>query len=375
MNINQATYGQGKWTYLSDKQKLNEPLVLVFASRFLLEKKEHIALVKNEFPYDNIVFASAAGEVFGTRISDNEIVVTTIEFEKSKYQIRTSNIKDHHMNARDLGIHLISQLPERDLKHVFVISEGSFVNGSDLLKGLESDTEKEFCITGGLCGDGPRFEKTLAGLNNAEEGEVVVIGFYGSDLDISFASFGGWIPFGPERLITKSENNILYEIDDQPALDLYSKYLGEKAAELPQASLFYPLYVREEGKRYPVVRTILNIDRKEQTMILAGDVPQGSRVQLMMASADALLEGAGQAAKLAMQDRKKLPELALMVSCIGRKLVLSQRAEEEIEEVTSIIGDQAKVGGFYSYGEIAPFHNEKGATLHNQTMTLTLISE
>lgn len=375
MRINQATYNSGNWTYKTEKQKYSQPLVLVFANRFLLEKEENIEIVKREFPYENIVFGSAAGEIFGTAISDDKIVVTIIDLERSGFKIKTANIKNHNMNARELGSDLISKLPKEDLKHVFVISEGSFVNGSDLLNGMEGEDTKKFCITGGLCGDGPRFEKTLAGLNQAEEGEVVAIGFYGSDLEVTFASFGGWIPFGPERLITKSDKNILYEIDGQPALDLYSKYLGDKASELPQASLFYPLYVREEGKKYPVVRTILNIDRDEQTMILAGDVAQGARVQLMMASADALLEGASEAARLAMQNRKNLPELALLVSCIGRKLVLSQRAEEEIEEVTSIIGDQAEVGGFYSYGEIAPFHGETNGSLHNQTMTLTLLSE
>ncbi|MGB3774098.1 MAG: FIST C-terminal domain-containing protein, partial [Leeuwenhoekiella sp.] len=199
--------------------------------------------------------------------------------------------------------------------------------------------------------------------------------FYGDTLEFSFASFGGWIPFGPERLITRSEKNVLFEIDGQPALDLYSKYLGDKASELPQASLFYPLYVRETGQENPVVRTILNIDEENKSMILAGNVLKGARVQLMMASTDALLEGASEAARLAVKNRSNEPELALLVSCVGRKLVLNQRAEEEIDEVIRVIGQKSNVAGFYSYGEIAPFYGENEGSLHNQTMTLTLISE
>lgn len=375
MRIIQAKYVSGSWHYLSDKVTLKNPLVLVFGDRFILETEELIKKVEKEFPYKNIVYSSTAGEILGANVTTNELVVTAIDFEKTKFEIRTANIHDHKLNSFNLANSLIKELPNEGLKHVFVVSEGSFVNGSELLDGLDAEKEKSFCITGGLSGDGTRFEKTLAGHNEIKEGEVVLIGLYGETLEISFSSLGGWIPFGPERTITKSEKNVLYELDGQPALDLYSKYLGEKASELPQASLLYPLYVREEGAKHPVVRTILNIDRENQTMILAGNVPQGSRAQLMMASADALLEGAREAAKLAMKARKNTPELALLISCIGRRLVLDQRAEEEIEEVIDIIGDNVSVGGFYSYGEIAPFHGEKTSSLHNQTMTLTLISE
>jgi hypothetical protein len=185
------------------------------------------------------------------------------------------------------------------------------------------------------------------------------------------------LPFGPERIITKSEGNILYEIDGQPALDLYKKYLGEKASELPQSSLLYPLNVTPVGKTEPVVRTILNINNENNSMILAGDVPMQSRVQLMMASIDGIAEGALHAAELAMKGRTNEPELAILVSCIGRKLVMNQRVEEEIEHVQDAIGKNTAITGFYSYGEIAPFSGTSTATceLHNQTMTLTLISE
>jgi hypothetical protein len=227
-----------------------------------------------------------------------------------------------------------------------------------------------------MCGDDAKFEKTLASYKeNPKEGEVVLIGFYGETLEISFSSFGGWSSFGPERIITRSDANVLYEIDGQPALDLYKKYLGDKANQLPQASLLYPLNVTPEGKTQAVVRTILNINTENQSMILAGDVPENSKVQLMMASVDAIAEGASQAAILAMKNRKNHPQLALLVSCVGRKLVMNQRVEEEIEHVQEIIGNEVAITGFYSYGEMAPFSGNTFCELHNQTMTLTLISE
>jgi len=377
MKIVQAkkTKNEG-WEYLSENSPLKNPLVLVFGGRFELEKKEVIEDIRKEFPYENLVFGSTSGEIIGAHVFDTSIVVTAIEFEKSSFIVKTANIFDFDKNAKLLGEKLIQELPKAHLKHVFVLSEGSFVNGSALIEGIETSFKDKISLTGGMCGDGSRFEKTVASYKeNPKEGEVIIIGFYGDSLEISFASFGGWSPFGPERIITKSDGNVLFEIDDLPALDLYSKYLGDKASELPQASLLFPLNVTPNGKSKPVVRTILSINKENNSMVLAGDVPEGSKVQLMMASVDAIADGAYEAAKLAMENRVNQPQLALLVSCIGRKLVMDQRVEEEIEEVINVIGKKTSLTGFYSYGEMAPFHGETACELHNQTMTLTLISE
>lgn len=377
MKIIQASKVENQgWNYLQEKVTLKNPLVLVFANRFLLEDDAVIESVRKEFPYEHLVFGSTAGEILCCSVFDNSISVTAIEFEKSSFVVERQNILDYGKDAKTLGKTLYNKIPKENLKHLFVLSEGSFVNGSSLIKGLENDIDLEVSITGGMCGDDARFEKTVASYKeNPKEGEVILIGFYGDTLEISYASFGGWIPFGPERIITKSEANILYEIDGQPALDLYKKYLGEKASELPQASLLYPLNVTPEGKKEPVVRTILNINNDDQSMILAGDVPMNSRVQLMMASVDGIAAGAQIAAEFAMKNRKTNPELAILVSCIGRKLVMNQRVEEEVEHVRETIGEKIPMTGFYSYGEMAPFNESTSCELHNQTMTLTLISE
>lgn len=377
MKIIQASkLARGGWSYIQEKSKLLNPLVLVFGNRLLLANNEVLQDIRNEFPYEDLVFGSTSGEISGSSVNDDSISVVAIEFEKSSFIVKRDNILDHNKDAKLLGEHLYEQMPKENLKHLFVLSEGSFVNGSSLISGLETNMDSGLSITGGMCGDDARFEKTLASYKeDPKEGEVVLIGFYGSTFEVSYASFGGWIPFGPERVITKSVANVLYEIDGQPALDLYKKYLGDKSSELPQASLLYPLNVTPDGKKEPVVRTILNIDNDTQSMILAGDVPVNSRVQLMMASVDGIAQGANTAANYGMKNRTKAPELALLVSCIGRKLVMSQRVEEEIEHVREVIGQQVPIAGFYSYGEMAPFNGETACELHNQTMTLTLISE
>ncbi|WP_025741589.1 FIST signal transduction protein [Aquimarina pacifica] len=364
------------WTALqANHLTLKKPLVLVFGNRYALENTNVYEEVKELFPDGEIIFGSTAGEIIGAQVLDDSLTLTAIEFEKSTYTVFRENSFDNNKDAIQLGKALIRKVPKEGLKHIFIISEGSFINGSALIEGLETMTSN-VAITGGLCGDDARFEKTISGYNeNPKEGEVILIAFYGASLEISYAQYGGWTPFGPERIITKSDQNILYELDNQPALDLYKKYLGDKAAELPKSALLYPLSVKTKNKKESIVRTILTIDEESNAMILAGDVPEGSIVQLMMANIDHIVDGALHAAEIGMKNRIHKPELALLISCIGRKLVLDQRVEEEIEEVIEAIGSQATVSGFYSYGELAPFAGNQSCELHNQTMTLTLFSE
>ena len=364
------------WKYLTPEKKLKAPLVLVFGDRILLEKPNIFNDIKTMFPNGHIVFGSTSGDITAETVEENSITITAIEFEKSRFIIKTSNILNSESNSYKTGYNLIKQLPDEGLKFVFVLSEGSFINGSQLTKGMNDATNNNVLITGGLCADAARFEKTIAAYNeNPKQGEIVAIGFYGDTLEATFSIHGGWTPFGPERIVTKSSANILYELDNQPALDLYKKYLGEKSKELPGAALLYPLNVKSNNEEQSIVRSILNIDEDSNAMILAGDIPENSKVQLMMTNVDNIANASERAAKQALELRKNKPQLALLVSCIGRKLVLDQRVEEEIEEVVEVVGNQTTISGFYSYGEIAPFHGENTCQLHNQTMTITLISE
>jgi hypothetical protein len=364
------------WKYVGNQQKLSNPLVLVFGNRYMLEEASIYDEIRALFPDGEIVFGSACAEISSNTVNDESITITAMEFEKSAFQIKTSNVLNSGLDSYKTGNKLIEQFPVEGLKYVFVVSEGSFINGSQLTKGMSTFNNHNLLITGGLCGDDSRFEKTLASYNeNPKEGEIVAVGFYGETLEITFSIHGGWTPFGPERIVTKSKDNTLFELDGKPALDLYKTYLGDKAKDLPGAALLYPLNVTTEDEKQSIVRSILNINEQENAVILAGDIPENSKVQLMMTNVDNIANASERAAKQALEFRKNKPEVALLVSCIGRKLVLDQRVEEEIEEVIEVLGDDITICGFYSYGEIAPFHGEMACQLHNQTMTITLISE
>ncbi len=363
------------WKTIGETRTLKNPLVLVFGDRLLLEDKNIYEEVSSMFPDGEIVFGTTCGEIAAGKVNTQSITITAIEFEKTTFKIEKHSILEEGLDSQKAGYKAVEKLDKEGISYVMVISEGSFVNGSHLVKGM-SDALPGTLMSGALCGDDGRFEKTLASYNeNPKAGEIVVIGFYGESFEVSSSIYGGWTPFGPERIITKSENNVLYEIDGQPALDLYKKYLGDKAADLPESALIYPLNVKIVKNKHAFVRSILSIDEDANAMVLAGDVPEGSKVQLMMTNVDDIASASETAARQAMENRKSKPELAFLVSCIGRKLVLDQRIEEEVDEVLDVVGDDVTITGLYSYGEIAPFHGESSCELHNQTMTITLISE
>ncbi|GGF82331.1 FIST signal transduction protein [Wenyingzhuangia marina] len=367
---------KGEWDFIGEKKDLNKPLILVFGNRLVLESIPVYQELKDIFENAHIVIGSSCGNVTSQYVEDSSVTATAIDFENSEFIIKTSNVLNTDLDSFKTGKELIEQFPLEGLKFVFVVSEGSFINGSKLTEGMKSVVPQDVLITGGLCGDSERFERTIASYNEEpKEGEIIAIGLYGESLEISFSIFGGWTPFGPERIVTKSDGNVLFELDNKPALDLYKQYLGDKSKELPSAALLYPLNVQIEGEEQSIVRSILNIDNDKNAMILAGDIPVGSKVQLMMTNIDNIANASEMAVKRANKNRIKDSELVLFVSCIGRKLVLDQRVEKEVEEVVDVIGNVPTVCGFYSYGEIAPFNGENTCRLHNQTITVTLISE
>lgn len=377
MIIEQLIYSsQGAWVKNFNASKtLVSPLVLVFADRFLLEKSDFLNETLAFHPDGSHVFVSTAGEIAGNQALENSAVVTAISFEHGRFEAVASNLKSTGNNLQ-LGKELASGLPLSDLTHVLLFSDGGIVNGSQLLEGFKSILPTGVSITGGMAGDGERLAKTLLGLNSAPRpGEVIAIGLYGN-IQIGVSSCGGWRPFGPERIITRSEGNILYELDNQPALELYKKYLGPKSADLPASSLLFPLGIHVGNGSY-LVRTVVGLQTENNGMVFAGDIPKNAKASLMRANSDSIIDGAAIAAEGSINGFKgEGGGLALLISCFGRKSILKHRVEEELEESVNSIGENFCYAGFYSNGEIAPHAGLcTGGELHNQTMTITLINE
>ena len=378
MRVHQKIWTSGKgWIpELSGKPDETVQLVLLFGSTQIMKKNILCGEIKQAYPNAHFCGCSTAGEIAGTQVTDNAFVLTAISFKSATIQGAQIELSST-INSHQAGRLLAQSLDKDGLRHVLVLSDGLYVNGSDLVKGLTEILPSEVSITGGLAGDGERFKETLVCWDGHPQSRIVAaVGFYGDTLKIGYGSQGGWDPFGPERIITKSKGNILYELDGKSALELYKLYLGEQAAGLPATGLLFPLSLRTKDSQVSVVRTILSVNEEEQSMTFAGDIPEGSYARLMKANFDRLIDGAAGAATNSYESIGSFsPELTILISCVGRKMILQQRTEEEIEGVRDVLGEKTVMTGFYSYGELSPFNQGGICALHNQTMTITVLSE
>jgi len=361
-------------------------LVFVFGATSLLQQPGALDPIRAAFPTAHLLGGSTAGEICGAQVFDDSIVATAVRFAHTRLHGAAVELQTAAQSfaagaelARKLPLSLPGpgSDPAFPLAHVLVFSDGTSVNGSDLVRGLIEHLPVSVPITGGMAGDGSRFAETYVFWDAAPaRHQIVVLGLYGSRLQIGFSSVGGWDPFGPDRLVTRASGNVLFELDGRSALGLYKEYLGDHAKDLPAAGLLFPLCVRAQVGDPGVVRTILGIDETAQSLTFAGDVPEGSYARLMKANFDRLIDGAAAAAR---RSREAVgggaPALALLISCVGRKLLLKQRIEEELEGVREVLGTATPLAGFYSYGEICPFTPGGRSELHNQTMTITTFAE
>ena len=353
-------------------------LVLYFAATSQMDDNAPaVRELAARFPQAVICGCSTAGEILGNRVFDDSIAAALVCFDSTRVRAVAQSTKDN-ADSRVVGRLAGKELSAPDLRHVLVLSDGLSVNGTALVSGLREVLPAGVAITGGLAGDGSRFQKTFVGLGaDVRRDQIVAVGLYGPNIVVGFGSRGGWEGFGPRRRITRAKDNTLFELDGQPALPLYKRYLGDRAAGLPATGLLFPLELTKDNTgQTGLVRTILAVDEAQQSLTFAGDMPEGWYARLMMASGDQLVDGAANASADA---KGKTPpvgaSLAILVSCVGRRLVMGQRIEEELEAVVNSLSENTATVGFYSYGEACPSAGSDFSELHNQTMTITILSE
>ena len=351
-------------------------LILMFGSKEFICNKGIFNTIKNKYPYAHIIGCTTAGEIYKDQVNDDTLTVTAIHFEKSEIKFFCSEIEDIGKDY-EKGLKIAQSISIENLAHVFLITEGENINGSKIVEGVVKGLPKHVKITGGLAGNGNTFKETFVIANDyAKQNQIVAVAFYGDKIRIGYGSVGGWDTFGIERFVTKSKENIVYELDGHPILDLYNDYLGEYAKDLPASGLLFPLNVRSADNVYNYVRAVAGVDKKNKSLRFFGEVPQGYYARLMHANSNNLIHGSMKAAENSVKSiNSKNGKLAILISCVARKVVLNQMIDEEIESVRNILGNDVIFTGFYSYGEIAPSSKDRITEFHNQTMTITLIGE
>ena len=369
------------WQFRKENIENRENVDIVFLFGVAKEIRENLYFdgIRELYPNAILVGGSSAGTIYRDEIFDSGVVASALQLEKSRVKLAVATLEDIS-NSFEIGKNIVQQLMDEDLRHIVVLSDTININGSEFVKGLNSETDSKIPISGGILAEETRnFSHAYVIADRpAKKLLAIGIGFYG-DIDTFYGSDSGWDDFGIERVITKSSGNIVYEIDGKPALDLYKKYLGDFQKDLPVGGLRFPLNVWEDGdieNSKPVIRTLMAINEEEKSLTFVGDVPEGAMARLMKTNIDGLIDGSENAIKMTGFQPSNIPSYCLAVSCIGRRLVLNQLTEEELSVLLEHVGDEVEITGFYSYGEIAPFSKElKNCRFHNQTMTLTLIQE
>ena len=375
MKIEQLVFKDAKWS-VSEEKKSSETFIadIVFVFGFIetLQKYDHSQLLKKLYPEAVIVGCSTAGNILDTTLDAYDAVASAVSFEKGSVRVAATHLDE---NIAENASSLIDSFQKENLKHIFVLSPG-LINASDIIKGIESQLDKNITISGGLAGDEFRFKSTYL-FAEAEEGEdlLIAVGFYGESLHTFVGCKTGWKEFGAARTVTKSVKNVVYEIDGKPAIELYEKYLEDKIDALPNSALRFPLSVREHIEdKNEVILVMMNIN-PDKSLVYTADIKEGSIVKLMKTNVSNLLEGASLSAQ-EIQSYNTKPSLSLAISCSARRSVLKQFVDEEVEILKETLPAHTEIIGFYSYGEIAPFSNELSKSLlHNQTMTITTIYE
>lgn len=351
-------------------------LLLVFGSKGLICDKAVFDDMRLTYPAAYIMGCTTAGEISASQVDDNTLTATAVYFEKTPVKFATAALSLGY-NPDEVARQLAGQIAGNGLKHVFLLSEGINVNGSKLVASLRETLPAGVTLTGGLSADGADFHETYVIANNyARKNVVVLAAFFGDNIKVGYGSVGGWDSFGIERVVTKASDNVVYELDGKPILDIYKEYLGPYSEQLPFSGLLFPLGIRSQDDQNKLVRTILGVDENDKSLTFAGDVPQGYYAKLMKSNSSSLINGALAAAEASVNVLGSYqPIWAVLISCVGRKLVLKQMIDVEVEITREMLGKETVYTGFYSYGEICPAHKDAISELHNQTMTITVFAE
>lgn len=360
-----------------DLSSLNPQLVTVFGAVKYFEDLTLGKKLKEYFKDAHIIGCSTAGEISEDGVFDETLIVTAVHFKNPHFKSFYSSISKLDESSI-AGEKLATGIVQQDLNGLFVLGQGVNINGSALISGIHSKVGGKVVITGGLAGDGGAFKKTYVLSNELVSSEIIAcVALYGTDVKLGFGSMGGWEPFGPPRKVTKASSNILFELDGEPALEIYKKYLGAHAKDLPSSGLLFPFAIlKNETDQSGLIRTILGVNEQDGSLVFAGDIPQNGFLRLMHSKNSGLVSGAEQAARKAwnMQDKAQNNEFSILVSCVGRKLVMGHDVDDEVDAVKNILKNSL-VTGFYSYGEICPHTVVDDCKLHNQTMTITRFIE
>lgn len=323
-----------------------------------------------------LVGCTTDGEISCEGFSTGSAVLGGIVTDQIEFQV--AHIPNLSRDSEVAGQELARALS--GASYVQLFSDGITGNGCALLRGMAAVLGPQIPISGGTAGDCGEFVRTHQFVGDRVVTDTAVaIGFAG-DFRVGTGVRSGWSPIGIAKKVTRASGNVLYELGGQPALEVYERFLGKHAERLPTVGVEYPLGLVDEAGDcdgrgdYYLLRATMSVNRQEGSITFAGEIPEGAMVKMTCGDTNAILEAAGQATELALDDLgDRTPAMVFFYSCMARKIVLDRRTKEEIERVRQKVGREIPILGFYTYGEYCRVRSGGPCFLHNETATVSLL--
>ncbi|QTA81405.1 FIST domain-containing protein [Desulfonema limicola] len=324
----------------------------------------------------NIIGCTGAGEIADSGFSTKSIVLGGIAMDQAGFEIVSA--KNLSRDSEGAGRKLAASFSSK-VRYVQLFSDGITGNGCALLRGISSILGEDIPITGGTAGDAGKFKKSwqFAGREILTDA-AAAIGFTG-DFKVGTGIQSGWSPIGLPKKVTRSSGNILYELNNEPALKVFKRFLGKHADKLPAVGVEYPLGFYGKCKNsdkdeYFLLRATMAVNHEQGSIAFAGEIPEGTMVHLTCGDKASLLDASEKAARLALDELGEAePVMAFFYSCMARKTLLGQRTKEEFERVNKILGGNIPLLGFYSFGEYCRIKPGGPCMLHNESAAISII--
>ena len=321
--------------------------------------------------------ATTAGEFIGGDIEEGSIAMMLLNINPEHFRIQFLETGEHttHENAMQIGIAGKNTFNNP----AFIIASGWLhIDGEKIIEGIIEGFGNEVTVFGGMAGDDLAMQGPLVFTNekSAVNGLLALI-IDEDKIEINGIATCGWKPIGTTKTVTKSEGNIVYTIDDKPALDMVMKYLGldidldSGNDVLTNIGAYYPLQLERENVT-PVMRTAMWGNKEDRSLICAGTVPQGSKVRFSLPPDFDAIEQVIDECKEVKKERQQEADALIMFSCISRHLSFGILMTEEIEQVKQVW--DAPMVGFFSYGEFGKSKTGKHE-FHNNTCCVVALKE
>ncbi|MFT4665218.1 MAG: hypothetical protein ACI8YQ_003353 [Polaribacter sp.] len=322
-----------------------------------------------------LIGASSCGEFTGTEVSEKEIVVMLLDIAPEAFRIfdMTSDYATSEETGKELGQFAKTHFEDPS----FILLFSMNISGECLIKGINDEVGGAPSLFGGMAGDDFQMNETFNFSNNHfRKTGITALVLDNDKVEVKGKALCGWQPIGVEHQITNSKDNIIYTINDKPALDVMKEYFGNyhhngsEVGNIATGTAQYPLQLRREDN-VNILRTTLNANESEGSLVMAGPVKQGDLFQFSVAPGFDIIDET----LLGFEDFQKESgeaDAMLLFSCMARKMALGPLVEEEVKGIHNIW--KKPMIGFFTYGEIGQ-HGTGTTHFYNETCSLVLLKE